>query len=207
MIRSYHPIASSWWIHKGYLVNLWVSSWSIVPVSTAQKFLRPPVWLFPNYWFDSAFFRPCFGQEYFNTRLHSYSYVPIMRSLWIWGLPVTFGNMMTINVIHLLSGFSLRRAIEVILWWIFHILSLISSLSSLYWVPSGESKLWWWPKCLPDGEVVVDSYHFLNPCLYSLKGIWLFVFVLTISLFCCRLWRFFFYCWRQWQWCNIWCSI
>ena len=96
--------------------------------------------------------------------------------------------MLTIELVF----FSLRSAIEVLLWWMCHILSLKSSLSLLYWVPSNANKLWWCPRFISNGEVLIDSFHCLNPCLYSLNGILVFVFVLTISLFCCRFLRYFF---------------
>ena len=150
-------------------------SWSIVAVSTAQKFFLLPVWLFPNHLFDSTFFMPCFGQKYFNTRLYLDSYVLMIRSRCIWSLPGSFGSRITIEVNQRWSGFSFKSAIDMILWCKFHILSLKSSFLLLYWFPSGESKLWWWPKCRPDGEAVVDSFHFLNPCLYSCSGINLFI--------------------------------
>ena len=115
----------------------------------------------------------------------------MIRSLCIWGRPSSFGSSITIDVIHLLRGFSFRSAIDVILWCKFHILSLKSSLFSLYWFPSGESKLWWWPKYPPDGDVVVDSFYFLNPYLYSWSDMTLFVFVLMTSLFCFKFLRYF----------------
>ena len=37
----------------------------------------------------------------------------------------------------------------------------------------------------------MDSFHFLNPCLYSWSGMKLFVFVLMISLFCFKFLRYF----------------
>ena len=153
-------------MHSGCFVILWVSiiSWSIVAVSTAQKFFRPPVRLLPNHWFDSYFFIPCFGQKYFNTKLYSDSYVLMIHNRCICGRPMSFGNKIAMDVSHILSGFSFRSAIEVILWCKFHILSLKFSLFSLYWLTSGKSKLWWWPKCLLEGDVVVDSFHFLKPC-------------------------------------------
>ena len=77
-------------------------------------------------------------------------------------------NRMTIYVSHRLSGFSLISAIEVMMWWMFHILSLKASLPSLYWIPSCESRLWWWPKCLLDGDGVVDYFHFwILVCILS----------------------------------------
>ena len=37
----------------------------------------------------------------------------------------------------------------------------------------------------------MDSFHFLNPCLYSWNGMNLFVFVLMTSLFCFKFLRYF----------------
>ena len=37
----------------------------------------------------------------------------------------------------------------------------------------------------------MDSFYFLNPCLYSWSGINLFVFVLMTSLFCFKFLRYF----------------
>ena len=52
-----------------------------------------------------------------------------MRSRYISGLPSSFCKRITIEDGHLLSGFSFRSAIDVLLWCKFHILSLKSSLS------------------------------------------------------------------------------
>ena len=90
-------------MHSGCFVSLWVSimSWSIVAVSIAQKFFLPPVWLFPNHWFDSAFFIPCFGQKYFNSKLYCDSYVLMIRNRCICGRPLSFGNRITMDMSHL----------------------------------------------------------------------------------------------------------
>ena len=37
----------------------------------------------------------------------------------------------------------------------------------------------------------MDSFHFLNPCLYSWSSINLFVFVLMTSLFCFKFLKYF----------------
>ena len=65
----------------------------------------------------------------------------MILSLWILGLPISLGNRITIDVSQRASGFSLSSAIDVMLWWICHILSLKSSFPLLYWVPSGANKL------------------------------------------------------------------
>lgn len=107
MIFSYHPIVSCWWMYMGNLVSLWVlmmSSLSVV-VSTAIIFFRPPIWLLPNHLFDSDFHNPCLDQKYLSMRLHSDSYVLIIRSLWILRYPMYVGIEMTIEVSHLLRFF------------------------------------------------------------------------------------------------------
>ena len=71
-------------------------------------------------------------------------------------------------------------------WWSFIIHSPKFGSSFEYWVPSGWSKLVWCPKCLPEGEVVVFSFQFLNHSTYLLNGIVVLVGELTKVLFCFR---------------------
>ena len=71
-----------------------------------------------------------------------------------------------------------------------NVLSLKSWTSSEYYVPSGFSRLCMCPRCLPEGEVVVAYFQFLNPLLNYFNGITFSFSVDIISLFRFRLFRY-----------------
>ena len=81
--------------------------------------------------------------------------------------PLSLGMRMTIDVNHCLSSLALSSAIEVILWWSFHILSLKSSFSFEYWTPLGVNREWWCLRWRHEGDVVVFSFQLRKTFLYS----------------------------------------
>ena len=87
---------------------------------------------------------------------------------------------MTIDVRQRIKGLTLNNAIEVILWWSFHILSLKSSFSFEYWTPSGVKREWWCSRWRPEGGVIVFSFHFYNPFLYSSRGMICFLKIVLL---------------------------
>ena len=119
---------------------------------------------------------------------------------------MSFGIIMTMEVSHLLRGFLFRRIMDVILWCSFHILSPKPFSFSLYWLPLWIRKLWRWPTCLSDDEIVVVSFHFLNTWLCTLMEYVYFCLFLWVLCFVLSCWGFLN---RRWhiRWWDIWCSL
>ena len=118
--------------------------------------------------FSATFCIPFFGQKCFKIKLYSDSYVFIIRNLWILGCPLSFGSSRTIEVSHWCRGDACNSAMNVMVGWSFIILSPKSGSSFDYWILSGLSRYLWCPKCLPEGEVAVFSFQFLDPSTYLL---------------------------------------
>ena len=110
------------------------------------------------------------GQKYFKIKLYSDSLVFMIRSLCILGFPLSLGIRITMDTSHRLRSLALRSAMEMMLWWSFHILSLKSSFSFEYCTPSGVRREWQCPRLRSEGEVVVLSFQLRNPFLYSSSG-------------------------------------
>ena len=107
------------------------------------------------------------------------------------GRSMSFEIIITMKVSHILRRFSFIRVMEVILWCIFHILSLKYCLLSSHWVPSGANKLWWRPKYLPEGDVAVVSFHFKS-IVYIHSMEYIFISACSYDLFFCfKLFEYF----------------
>ena len=114
----------------------------------------------------------------------------MIRSLCILGFPLSLGISVTIDMSYRLRGLALRSAMEVMLWWSFHILSIKSSFSFEHWTSSGVRREWWCPRWRPEGEVVVFSFQLRNPFLYSSSGMVCCWKDFIISLFLVKLSRY-----------------
>ena len=76
---------------------------------------RPPFWLYPSHLFFSTSPIRIFGQKYFSIKFYSDSYLLIVISRCILGIPLSLGMKMTIGVSNRLRVLALSSAIEVIL--------------------------------------------------------------------------------------------
>ena len=123
---------------------------------------RPPVWLYPIHLFSFAFFKPVFGQHYLRIKLYSNSYGFIIFNRFIFGLPLSLGCNKTIQMNYRWRGDKLIKDINVMVWCSFIILSLKFDSTSDCWVPSSLNRLWWCPRYIPEGDIVVCSFQFLN---------------------------------------------
>lgn len=134
-------MASYWWINRNCFVNLWLSISNLfrVAVSMALIFFVP-LFDYRLSIFFSTFFISFFGQKYFRIKLHSGLYVFIIRYLRIFGFPLSLDRSRTMKVSYRWRGDTFSRAIDVMVWCSFIIISPKSCCFSDYWVPSQLSR-------------------------------------------------------------------
>ena len=85
----------------------------------------------------------------------------MIRILGIFGLLLSFGRIIIIDVSYRKSGTSFNSAIEVMIWCSDIIISLKSGFSFEYCTPSGLRRVWWCSTAQYHCTVIGNTYNYI----------------------------------------------